>query len=171
MKQFAGLLIALYLALPLSASATAESAGAQATTPPFLYVLVAKQAKVIKGDGGDYALVIAKGDIDHVIEISEKPFKMANFISSAKIVKTWKTGAGDFGKGITMKGSIMGANKTLTGVNIKSISKTAEDMRYVFFRDGNAPVNLDDLGTLQSVTTVNYCCHPEGGSAEWLWGN
>ncbi len=171
MKHFAGFLIGLLLALSLSARATTESAEAQAATPPFLYVLVAKQAKVIKGDGGDYNLVISKGDIDHVIEISEKPFKMANFISKAKIVETWKTGAGDFGKGITMKGSFLGANKTLTGVNIKSISKTADDMRFVFFRDGNAPVNLDDFGTLQSVTTVNYCCHPEGGSGEWLWGN
>ena len=171
MKQFTGFLIGLLLALPLSASATAKPAGAQATTPPFLYVLVAKQAKVIKGDGGDYTLVIAKGDIDHVIEISEKPFKMGNFIYSDKIVKTWKTGAGDFGAGITMRGTFMGAGKALKGVNIKSISKTADDMRYVFSQAGNAPVNLDEFGTLQSVTTVNYCCHPEGGGGEWLWGN
>jgi len=166
MKRLAGLLIGLFLGLPLAAVAVAETPGAKGATAPFLYVMVAKQGKVIEGDNGDYTLVVAKGDIDHVIEISEKPFKMGNFISRDRIVKTWKTGAGNFGKGITMKGTFMAGGEAIASVNIKSISKTDADMRFVFSQDGGAPLDLQKFGTLQALTTVNYCCHPEGGSAE-----
>lgn len=114
MKQFVSLLIGLLMALPLAAIAAAETPEAEGSAAPFLYVMVAKHAKVIKGDNGDngdYTLVVSKGDIDHVIEISEKPFKMANFISSDRIVETWKTGAGDFWKRHNHEGHVHGCRQ------------------------------------------------------------
>ena len=169
MKKSIGWCVGLALVLPIVLGlATAQAA--EETTPPFLYVLSAKKVKIEAVDGGDYTLDIKKAQIQHVLEISEKPFKLVNHISSDRIVETWKTGAGDFGEGITMKGTILAAGQAIAAINIKSIAKTDTVMRFVFFLDETAALDPSQLGTLKQVIIVNYCCHPEGGSGEWLWG-
>lgn len=138
-------------------------------TPPFLYVVVADDAK-IENQGGDYVLRLERGEIDHVLEIGEKPFELKNFISSDKIVATWKANASNFGPGVTMKGTVLSDDGAVPGINIKSISKTAREMRFVFSLDNNAQLDLRRFGKLDDVTIVNYCCRPGGGSGDWLWG-
>lgn len=167
MRANRGTLFIFAMAFLFSFGLAAPPAGA---TPPFLYVLSAKKVKIEAAEGGDHLLVIKKAHIEHVLEISEAPFKMANSISGDKIVNTWKTGAGDFGTDITMKGSVLGADHSIAGINIKSISKTEEDMRFVFFQDDMAALDLKQVGVLKQVVIVNYCCQPEGGSGQWLWG-
>jgi len=159
--------IAAALLLLSSASALAQST-AEAGTPPFLYVVVAEEGK-IKKKGDDYVLKLDKDDIEHVLEISEKPFKLKNYISADELVRTWQEGAGDFG-GATMKATILSEDGAIPAVNLKSITKTSDKMEFVFILDGNASVDLDKFRKLDEVTVVNYCCHPEGGGGEWLWG-
>lgn len=156
---------AFFLLFP--ANAVAQQA-AEAGRPPFLYVLVADAGK-IESNGDDYILKLNKDYIDHVMEISEKPFALKNYISADRIVATWKEGAGNFG-GTTMKGTILSRAGAIRGINIKSITKTANEMQYVFSLDGDKSLDLGKYGILEEVTTVNYCCHPEGGGGEWLWG-
>ncbi|MCP4328897.1 MAG: hypothetical protein GY791_10730 [Alphaproteobacteria bacterium] len=152
----------LLLAFPLCA--TAENG-----TPPFLYVVVADEGEIRK-HGEDYVISLEKDDIDHVLEIGESPFKLENYISADRIESTWKEGAGNFGPGVTMKGTILSEDGAIPGINIRSISKTADEMVLVFFLDNNAPIDSRLLGEIEDVTIVNYCCHPTGGSGEWLWG-
>ncbi len=154
---------ALLLLSPASALAQQmEDTG----TRPFLYVLIADEGE-IEGKGDNYVLRLENDDIEHVLEISEKPFKLKNYISADDIVRTWQEGSGDFG-GKTMKGTILSEHGAIPGMNIKSITKTADRMEYDFFLDGNAPVDLDKFRELDEVTVVKYCCHHEGGSGEWL---
>ena len=150
-----------------TASASAQQQ-ADTGTAPFLYVVVADDARITK-KGDNYVLEIDNDEIEHVLEISENPFELKNYISANDIVRNWKQGAGDFG-GATMKATILSEDGAIPVINITSIVKTANKMEYVFFLDGNAPVNLTKSHKLDEVTVVNYCCHPEGGSGEWLWG-
>ena len=138
-------------------------------TPPFIYVVVAEEAEVEK-QGDDYAISVESDDIDHALEIGEKPFKLVNFISADRIVPTWKQGAGNFGAGVTMKGTILSEDGAIPGINIKSISKTADEMIFVFALDSGVSIDAGLLGELDDVTIVNYCCHPDGGDGQWLWG-
>lgn len=158
--------IAAALLLMSAVSALAQPA-AETGTPSFLYVVVAEEGK-IKKKGDDYVLKLDKDDIEHVLEISEKPFKLKNYISADKLVRTWQEGAGDFG-GATMKATILSEDGAIREVSLKSITKTAKKMKFVFNLDGNASVDLDKFRKIDEVTVVNYCCHPEGGG-EWLWG-
>jgi len=148
------------------ASAVAQQA-ADANTPPFLYVVVADEGK-IKKKGDDYVLKLDKDDIEHVLEFSEKSFKLKNAISSDRIVRTWQEGARDFGDA-TMKATILSEVGAIPGINIRSITKTAKKKEFVFSLDGKTLVDLDKFRKLDEVTVVNYCCHPDGGG-EWLWG-
>lgn len=148
--------------LPLGSPSAAD-------TPPFLYVIVGDDADLTaQGDG--YALTMENDEIFHVLEISKSPFGLANHISMDRILSTWRQGASDFGAGVTMKGTILSEEGTLEGVNISSITKTAREIVLLFTLDGNATVHRRMLGDIDDVTIVNYCCHPDGGSAQWLWG-
>jgi len=138
-------------------------------TPPFIYVVVAEEAEIEK-HGDYYEISIEKDDIGHVLEISEMPFRLENYISSDRIVPTWKEGAGDFGAGVTMKGTILTDDGAIPDINIRSISKTANEMTFVFSLEQGASIEAGLLSEIDDVTIVNYCCHPEGGSGQWLWG-
>ncbi len=166
--RLAGLLLASCIFFG-QASRAQEAAG-QSGHPPFLYVTVATAGQIVEEGEGTYALVVAKQDIQHVLEISEDPFELENTISGARILSTWGESASRFGEGVTMAGSIVGASKRLAHVNISSIDRTAEAIRYVFHLDKHAPLDLEAFGSLQSLTIVNYCCHAYGGSGDWLWG-
>jgi len=161
-----GYIAAVFLLL-FPANAVAEQA-AEADRPPFLYVLVADAGK-IESNGDDYILKLNKDYINHVMEISEKPFALKNYISADRILATWKEGAGDFG-GATMKGTILSLAGAIHDINIKSITKTANEMQYVFSLDGDGSLDLSKYGVLEEITAVNYCCHAEEGGGEWLWG-
>lgn len=164
--NFGAQLAAAFLIL-FTASASAQQQ-ADTGTAPFLYVVVADDARITK-KGDNYVLEIDNEEIEHVLEISENPFELKNYISANDIVRNWKQGAGDFG-GATMKAIILSEDGAIPDINITSIVKTANKMEYVFFLDGNAPVNLTKFRKLDEATFVNYCCHPEDGSGEWLWG-
>ena len=70
-----------------------------------------------------------------------------------------------------MKATTLSEDGAIPDINIASVVKTADKIEYVFFLDGNEPVNLTKFRKLDEVTIVNYCCHPDGGSGEWLWGD
>jgi len=141
---------------------------AETDTPPFLYVVVVDAGK-IERHGEDYILKLNKDYIDHVLEISEKPFELRRYISADRIVATWQKGAGDFG-GATMQGTILSQAGVIPGINIKSITKTDDEMHYVFSLNSDEHLDLSKFGELVEVTTINHCCHPEGSPDEWLWG-
>ena len=151
MRTFA-LATAFFLLIPASAVA-------EAGTPPFLYVVVA-DAVTIESKGDDYVLKLNKDYINHILEISEKPFALKNQVSADRVVANWQKGARDFG-GATMKGHILAQEGAIRDIVIKSITKTD---------GGNASLDLSKFGELVEVTIVNHCCHPEGGGGEWLWG-
>jgi hypothetical protein len=69
-----------------------------------------------------------------------------------------------------MKGTLLSNAGTIPGINIKTITKTDDEMQYVFSLDGGGSLERSKFGELEELTTVNYCCHPEGGGGEWLWG-
>jgi hypothetical protein len=69
-----------------------------------------------------------------------------------------------------MKGTLLSNARTITSINIKSITKTDAEMQYLFSLDGGRSRERSKCGELEELTTVNYCCHPEGGGGEWLWG-
>ena len=160
MRTFA-LAAAFFLLIPASAVA-------EAGTPPFLYVVVV-DAGTIESKGDDYVLKLDKDYIDHILEISEKPFALKNHVSADRVVAHWQKGARDFG-GATMKGTILAQAGAIRGIVIKSITKTDDDMQYVFSLGGNASLDLSKFGEPVEVTIVHHCCHPEGGGGEWLWG-
>ena len=160
MRTFA-LAAAFFLLIPASAVA-------EAGTPPFLYVVVV-DAGTIESKGDDYVLKLDKDYIDHILEISEKPFALKNHVSADRVVAHWQKGARDFG-GAAMKGTILAQAGAIRDIVIKSITKTDDDMQYVFSLGGNASLDLSKFGELVEVTIVNHCCHPEGGGGEWLWG-
>ena len=168
MKQTISSLTVLVMMLVLSVTVTAEEPGSK--TPPFIYVVVASEGEISETGSGHYVLSLEKDDIDHVMEISESPFRLANYISADKIIRTWKTGAGNFGEGITMEGTVLSENHTLPGIRISTIAKNETHMTFGFTLANGGKLDLDELDEIENVTVVNYCCHPGYGSGEWLWG-
>ena len=155
-------------------SAAAETAGT-GTKAPFQYMVVASVGEVTDVGDGSYTIVLKKEDIEHVIEISQDPFEVGHTISANEIAATWKPGAGKFGE-YTMGGRILAVDTLIAPINITAISKSETDMRWSFFMNDRfmndrAPLPAASIGSLKSFAVVNYCCHPDGGGPEWLWGN
>jgi hypothetical protein len=157
--------IAAVFSLLFPAHAVAQQT-AEAGRSPSLYVLSA-DAGTIESKGDDYILKVDKDYIEHVIEIGEKPFSLKNYVSAARIVATWQEGREDFGD-TTVNGTILSFAGTIPSINIKSITKTTDEMQFVFSLDGAKSLDLSKFGEIEEVI-VNYCCHLERGGGGWLW--
>ena len=66
--------------------------------PEYLFVITAKSAEITKISDNRYRLTMKHTDIDHVLQFSDRPYRIAKYITADELKKSWKIGKNSFGK-------------------------------------------------------------------------
>lgn len=71
-----------------STSATATST----TTPSFMYVVYAHKGALKHKKGDHYVLMLDRSDLDQVIQFSDRPERIVNYITGKEMQNLWRPG-------------------------------------------------------------------------------
>ena len=66
--------------------------------PEYLFVITAKSGEIIKTGDNRYTLTMKHTDIDHVLQFSDRPYRIAKYITAADLKNMWNIGKNSFEK-------------------------------------------------------------------------
>jgi len=87
MKRLISYTIILLMALMLSVGLSAKEPIKTKKAPEFLFVITAKSAEIKKMGDNRYTLTMNHTDVDHVLMFSDRPYRIAKYITGDEFAK------------------------------------------------------------------------------------
>ena len=84
------------LAAPGPKDKTPAAVKAEHKAPSFLFVVYSEKANIKKLKDGQYTLTMQHTDINHVIEFSDRPYRIVKYITGNNLQKLWSKGKNSF---------------------------------------------------------------------------
>ena len=68
--------------------------------PPisYLFVISSKKSHIAKVSDHVYTLTLERGDLNNVLKFSDRPYRIAEYITPSDLADSWKTGENSFAK-------------------------------------------------------------------------
>ena len=126
-------MLVFMVALMLTAGfAAAQSGEKPPEGPGFLYVLTAKGAEIEKVGGDQYTLTLRQADVDHVLQFSDRPYRLAKYISAEELVKSWSVGKNSFEKDPPNAALVAHGLKQAVVIELRSVERAIDSVSYRF---------------------------------------
>ena len=111
---------------------TLSEAPADDKTPEYLFVLNAQSGEIKKIGDNQYTLTLKHTDIDHVLMFSDRPYRIARYITAEELADSWVEGEDSFEKSPPNAGLVAhGVNRAVAvELYVMSVSKGVTIVRF-----------------------------------------
>ena len=151
MKRLLSYPLILLMALMLQAgwSATKEKTKIDKKAPEFLFVISAKSGEIKQVGKNRYTLTMKHTDVDHVLMFSDRPYRIAKYITAKELASTWKVGINSFEKDPPNAALVVHGFKHATVVELLGMDVRKSQVTYHF---SFLEVNKQVSGTHSDIT-------------------
>ena len=98
MKRLLSYPLMFVMLMMLSVGVSAEEAIKTAKPPEYLFVITAKSGEIKQISEKRYTLTMNHTNIDHALVFSDRPNRIAFYITGEQLAKNWKKGENSFEK-------------------------------------------------------------------------
>ena len=164
MKRLISYPLIFIMLLMLSVGLHAKEPTKTKKAPEFLFVITAKSAEIKQIGKNRYTLTMNHTDVDHVLMFSDRPYRLAKYITADELAKMWQVGINSFEKDPPNAGLVAHGFKHATVVELLGMDVNKQQVVYHFsFLDGSEIVSGQLIGIGLTIDGDDGCGPGEGG--------
>ena len=149
MKRLISYPLMFIMLLMLSVGLHAKEPTKTKKVPEFLFVITAKSAEIKQVGKNRYTLTMNHTDVDHVLMFSDRPYRLAKYITAEELKKSWKVGINSFEKEPPNAGLVAHGFKHATVVELLGMNVNNQQVVYHFsFLEGE----VESIGHMRDVS-------------------
>jgi len=130
MKRLISYPLMFIMLLMLSVGLHAKEPTKTKKAPEFLFVITAKSGEIKQVGKNRYTLTMKHTDVDHVLMFSDRPYRLAKYITADELKKSWKLGINSFEKDPPNAGLVAHGFKHATVVELLGVHVTKQQVLY-----------------------------------------